>query len=125
MHILPPPPPNKAHTVHTLRSTLWFLLQEFKELEESAFKVLEVVEAAKTSLAAKDKELNLIRSEFDRKKKEVCLQAFRKKLCGLMSSFADIFTCPFEQVCALNVVHSYLHRPAGAHHSAGGGRHQH
>jgi hypothetical protein len=52
-----------------------FILQEFKELEESAFKVLEVVEAAKASLAVKDEELTAIRSEFERKKKEVGLLA--------------------------------------------------
>ena len=48
-------------------------LQEFKSLEDAAFKVLEAVEATKAALAAKDVELTAIRAEFEQKKKEVSM----------------------------------------------------
>lgn len=46
-------------------------LQELKDLEEAALKVLEAVEATKEALAAKDVELTAIRTEFEQRKKEV------------------------------------------------------
>ena len=46
-------------------------LQEFKLLEDAAFKVLEAVEGTKAELAAKEVQLGAIRTEFEQKKKEV------------------------------------------------------
>jgi hypothetical protein len=46
-------------------------LQEFKLLEDAAFKVLEAVEGIKAELAAKEVQLGAIRTEFEQKKKEV------------------------------------------------------
>ena len=49
--------------------------QEFKLLEDAAFKVLERVETTKAALAAKGEELAAIRSEYEQKKKEVRCRA--------------------------------------------------
>ncbi|KAI3438320.1 hypothetical protein D9Q98_000754 [Chlorella vulgaris] len=48
-------------------------MQEFKALEDAAFRVLEAVEATKASLAAKDTQLTAIRTEFEKKKAEVAI----------------------------------------------------
>ena len=57
-HPPPPPPPT---------------LQEFKQLEDAAFKVLEAVERTKGELGAKEGTLAAIRAEFEQKKKEVAI----------------------------------------------------
>lgn len=45
--------------------------QEFKQLEDAAFQVLEAVERTKAELEAKGGELAAIRADFEEKKKEV------------------------------------------------------
>lgn len=48
-------------------------MQEFKQLEDAAFRVLEAVERTKAELEAKGEELAAIRADFEEKKKEVSI----------------------------------------------------
>ncbi|KAL4452508.1 hypothetical protein ABPG75_008170 [Micractinium tetrahymenae] len=48
-------------------------MQEFKQLEDAAFRVLEAVERTKAELEAKGGELAAIRADFEEKKKEVSI----------------------------------------------------
>lgn len=65
--LLSPSPP----TPHTHNPAL----QEFKQLEDAAFRVLEAVERTKAELEAKGEELAAIRADFEEKKKEVGVKA--------------------------------------------------
>lgn len=47
------------------------MLQEFKQLEDAALRVLEAVKETQELLAAKEEELDDIRKDFEKKQKEV------------------------------------------------------
>ena len=68
--------PAAHRSLPAVPTTPWGRAQEFKLLEDAAFKVLERVETTKAALAAKGEELAAIRSEYEQKKKEVstCLR---------------------------------------------------